>query len=213
MELKLAPWFNPNLQSSYFIVPGTIALLLVFLPPMICAIAISGEMESGAIIDMYSSPVSRTEYLLGKMLPYAVISFVDFLVFLFITMAVFHVPLRGDPLLLAAGTLAYIMASLGIGVLVAVLTKRQISAVLVTSIVTIMPVFMYSGYLTPLNCLPQSVKSNAYTLASTYYIDFVRKLMVKGTGFQYQAVNVAAIIVIGTIIFGLSILCFKKRLG
>ncbi|MCE1248655.1 MAG: ABC transporter permease [Firmicutes bacterium] len=213
VNLYISPWFNPTLRSEDYIVPGVIGVILVFLPPIIAAISVAKEKETGSIINMFVSPIGKAEYLLGKMIPYIVITYFNFILFFIFTVTIFKVPLRGDPVLLFAVSLLYSIDVIGIGLLVSVLVSNQISAILVSAVLNLIPAFMYSGFFIPLICLDDSAKQTAYSLITTYYIDFIRKLMIKGLGPDYLMGSITAMLIYGFAVYGLSIILFKKKLG
>ncbi|MBI2265770.1 MAG: ABC transporter permease [Armatimonadetes bacterium] len=213
VSMLTSAWFNPTLRSEDFIVPGVIAIMLIFLPPILAAISISKEKETGSIINMLCSPVSKAEYLVGKMIPYIVITYGNFLLFLLFTVTIFKVPLRGDLFLLLGVSLIYAVSVIGIGLLVAVLVGNQISAILIVAVATLIPSFMYSGFLLPTICMDSTARTISQILPPTHYIDFIRKLMIKGVGVLYLQSSIVMLILIALVLFGLSIALFKKKLS
>jgi len=212
VTLSTSPWFNPTFRSEDFILPGVMAIILVFLPPTIAAISLSKEKETGSILNMFCSPISKSEYILGKAIPYVAITYGLFLVFLAFTVFIFAVPFRGSLVLLMIVSFFYVLTVIGLGIFVAVLVKTQIAAILLTSILNMIPTFMYSGFMFPVICMDASAKSTAYMLPSTYYISFVRKLMLKGVGIEYLWVEALILAGMALFLFTTSIILFKKRL-
>jgi ABC-2 type transport system permease protein len=212
VSIYTAPWFNSTFRGEDFAVPGVIAIILIFLPPTIVSISLSKEKETGSILNMFCSPITKTEYILGKAIPYIVITYFNFILFLLFTIFIFHVPMRGSLLLLMGVSLLYVITVIGLGILVAVLVRTQIAAILITSVLNLIPSFMYSGFMMPVVCMDPSAKETAYSIAPTYYISFIRKLMLKGVGMDYLYRDVAAIALMAFGYFFLSIVLFKKRL-
>lgn len=212
VDIYISPWFNPSMRSDDFIVPGVIGIILIFLPPIIAAISLSKEKETGSILNMYCSPISKTEYILGKAVPYIALTFFNFFLYLIFTMTIFRVPLRGDPVLLIVVSLIYIITIIGIGFFIATLVNTQIAAILIVAVVTLIPSFMYSGFMLPVICMDKNAQAIAQSIPPTYYIDFIRKLMLKGVGINYLARDIIALIIIGVILYALAIAVFKKRL-
>lgn len=213
VRLFINPWFNPTLRSEDFMLPGVIAIVLIFLPPIIAAISITKEKETGSILNMYCSALSKTEYIIGKSLPYIILTYFNFILYLIFTISIFDVPLRGSLPLLLIVSLIYIAGTIAIGLFVAVLVNSQIAAILIVSIATMLTSSMYSGYITPVNCMEQNAQSIAKMLLPTYYIDFTRKLMVKGVGLDYLSGDVLCLIAISLILYSVTIILFKKKLG
>lgn len=213
VNIYISPWFNPTFRSEDFIVPGVIGIILIFLPPIIAAISLSKEKETGSILNMYCSPISKSEYILGKAIPYIALTFFNFFLYLIFTVAIFKVPMRGDPILLILVSLIYIITIVGIGFFVAALVNTQIAAILIVSVATLIPSFMYSGFMLPVICMDSNARSTAQCIPPTYYIDFTRKLMLKGVDINYLLSDILALIAIGVILYGLTIIIFKKKLG
>ncbi|MDQ7823900.1 MAG: ABC transporter permease [Candidatus Eremiobacteraeota bacterium] len=213
VELFVSPWFNPTFRSEDFIIPGVIAIVLVFLPPTIMAISITKEKETGMILNMYCSPVTKTEFILGKAVPYTVLTYANCLLFIFLSVFLFGVPFRGNIPLMLGVSLLYVIVVIGIGVFVAVLVPTQIAGILITSIVNLVPTFMYSGFMLPIICMDQAGKETAYMLPPTYYIDFTRKLMLKGVGLEYLWEDIVVLSAMAVGLFVISIILFRKRLG
>jgi len=213
VQIFTSPWFNPTFISEYFIVPGVIAIILIFLPPILASISLVKEKETGSILNMYCSPVTKTEYILGKAIPYITFTYINFFLYLFFTITVFKVPMNGSFLLLSLTTLIYVFSVIGIGFFIGTLVNSQIAAIMVVSVTTLTPSFMYSGFMNPLICLSDDAKYMAYMLPATYYIDFIRKLMLKGVGLNYLIADFLGLVFFAFILFLLSILIFKKKLN
>lgn len=212
VDLYISPWFNPTFRSEDFVVPGVIAVILVFLPPTIMAISISREKETGSILNMFCSPVTKTEFIIGKAIPYIAITYFNFLLFLGFTVFIFMVPLRGSLALLCAVSFIYVVAVVGIGVIVAVLVRTQIAAILITAVANLIPSFMYSGFMLPVICMEDSARQTAYSIPPTYYISFIRKLMLKGVGIEFLGHDILALGIMAFVLFAVSIILFKKKL-
>ncbi|MGV8122101.1 MAG: ABC transporter permease [Candidatus Xenobiia bacterium LiM19] len=212
ISIYTSPWFNSTFRGEDFAVPGVIAIILIFLPPTIVAISLSKEKETGSILNMFCSPITKAEYIIGKSIPYIVITYFNFILFLLFTVFIFHVPMRGNLLLLLGVSLIYVITVIGLGIFVAVLVKSQIAAILITAVVNLIPSFMYSGFMIPVVCMDPSAKETAYSIAPTYYISFIRKLMLKGVGMEYLSREILALALMAFGYFLLSIVLFKKRL-
>lgn len=213
VDIYISPWFNPSFRSEDFIIPGVIGIILVFLPPTIASIALSKEKETGSILNMFCSPITKFEYIIGKSLPYIVITYFNFILFLIFSVTIFKVPLRGDLITLLLVSLLYVIVVIGMGIAVAVIVNSQIAAILITSILNMIPSFMYSGFLLPIICMDPSGKETAYSIPPTYYIDFARKLMIKGEGLEYLKNDIIVLALMAVGLYTFSILAFRKRLG
>ena len=213
IDLEVSAWYNSAFRSEDFIVPAIAAIVMMFFPPLVGAISLAKEKETGSILNMFCSSITKAEYLLGKMTPYVVISYANTLLFIALSVFVFKVPMRGDLFLLVWVSVFFVASAVAIGLLVAVLVNTQIAAILITSIITLTPSFLYSGFMIPVSNVGAEGKYMAYMFPATYYIDLTRKIMVKGAQFVHLRFDIVIII---AFCFGLYLLCialFKKRLG
>lgn len=213
IELEVSGWYNSSFRSEDFIFPGIIALIMMFFPPLVSAISLAKEKETGSILNMYCSSISRSEYLLGKMLPYIIISFINCLLFIAFSVLVAHVPLRGSLILIIFNSLFYVATSIGLGLLVAVFVNSQIAAILITSMLTLTPTFLYSGFMVPVSNIEESSRFLSYLTPATYYIDLLRKVMVKGVSFDCVKFNTLVLMLLCFLVYFVCIKSFKKRVG
>ncbi|MBI4352964.1 MAG: ABC transporter permease [Candidatus Omnitrophica bacterium] len=213
IDLSVSVWYNPSFRSEDFIIPGIIAIIMMFFPPLVSAISLAKEKETGSILNMYCSSVTKTEYLLGKMTPYVLISYVNFLIFLLCALFIFEVPLRGDLPALLIVSAFYTATAVAMGLSIAVCVNTQIAAILITAMVTLTPSFLYSGFMVPVSSIGEEGRLLAYGLPATHYIDVARKIMVKGVGFAEVKLSVLALVGFCVGLYAISIAWFKKRLG
>lgn len=213
IDLSVSGWYNSSFRSEDFIIPAIIALVMVFFPPIVSAISLAREKETGSILNMYCSSLRKTEYLLGKMTPYIIISYINFVLFIVISVFGFNVPMRGSVLTLLFSGFFYVSAVIGIGLLIAVLVKSQVAAILITFVGTVMPAFLYSGFMVPMSSMDESARYSGYSLPTTYFMDIARKLMVKGSDIKYIWLDVVVTILFCLVIYILCIKFFKKRVG
>lgn len=145
--------YNQDLESVFAIVPGLIALLLALIPAILTAVGVVREKEMGSIVNLYVTPVTRAEFLLGKQLPYVLISVVSFLTLVALTILLFGVPLKGSFAALAFGAVLFVMATTGFGLLLSAFTRSQIAALFAALILTMLPSMLFSGLLRPVSSL------------------------------------------------------------
>lgn len=213
VDLNVSVWYNPSFRSEDFVIPGIIAIIMMFFPPLVSAISLAREKETGSILNMYCSCVTKAEYLLGKMFPYVVISYINLLIFVMLTVFLFDVPMRGNvPLFLFAGA-CYVATVIAMGLLVAVFVNTQIAAILITAVATLTPSFLYSGFMVPVSSIGKDARFICYSLPATHFIDITRKIMVKGVSFFYVKTSVFVLIAFCVGLYAISITAFKKRLG
>jgi hypothetical protein len=144
--------YNQDVKSIYAMVPAVIPILLIFIPAILMALGVVREKELGSITNLYVTPVTRLEFLLGKQLPYVVVALISFVLLLIQSQVVFHVPIKGSLLALSFGALLYVIATTGIGLLISTFTNTQIAALFGTAILTMLPTVSFSGLTTPVGC-------------------------------------------------------------
>ncbi len=175
--------YNQSFDSIYAQVPNTMALMLALIPAILMALAVVREKELGTITNLYVTPVSRFEFLLGKQIPYMVIAYGNFLIMALMAWFVFHVPLKGSFLALSVGALIYIAATTGYGMLISSFANTQIAALFGTAILTFMPAMQFSGMLTPVSSLSGMPALMGHIFPMTYFIPIAVGTYTKGLGF------------------------------
>lgn len=203
--------FNPVLRSSNFIVPGLIAAMLMFYPALLTTLSIVGEKGSGSIVVLYSSPLTKTELLLGKMVPYLLISMVNFVSMFLVAVYVFEVPFGGNIGLLLFASAIYVFATCSLGMLISILSNTQVTAILATVVATILPSFLYSGFLTPLSSASWTVWIISRFIPATYYLDILKGLFLKNTGLWIHMPSLLVLILYALIVNTISFKRFHKH--
>jgi ribosome-dependent ATPase len=203
--------YNQDFRSVYSMVPGTIAMLLVLIPAILMALAIVREKELGSITNFYVTPVTRLEFLIGKQLPYIAIALVNFTVLFLMAILVFDVPLKGSFLMLAAGTLLYVTATTGYGMLISSFTSTQIAALFGTAILTVVPATQFSGMLTPVSSLTGTGAIVGYSFPMTYFLKISVGTFTKGLGWHDLGGNLLALAVFIPVLTGASLWLLRKQ--
>jgi ribosome-dependent ATPase len=170
-SLRVRYWYNQELQSRYAFVPGMIAAVLLISPAILTAVAVVREKEFGAITNLYATPVTPLEYLLGKQIPYALISMINVGLLAAMAVVLFGVPLKGDVLAFALGGILYTFAGTGLGLLISSFARTQVAAVVMTVILTLVPSFLYSGLLSPVATMPLATRLVAHAYPAMYFLN------------------------------------------
>jgi len=205
-------WFNPELVSKNFIVPGIIVTILLFYPALLATLAVVREKEQGSILNILSSPIRPWEYIVGKTIPYLVISlFVFFFIFL-LAFWVFRIPFRGSFPLLLVSSIFYLVGTVGIGLVISILLRSQVGAMLMTSIATIIPAFLYSGFFVPISSMGKVAQVESFFFPSRYYMKIVRDTFLKGSGWDRLWPDILALALYAFTLLALSIRLFKKKI-
>lgn len=175
--------YNPDMESLAAMVPAVVALLLLFIPSILTALGVVREKELGSILNLYVTPVTKIEFLLGKQLPYIVIGMVNFLLMALMALLLFHVPVTGGFLALATGALLYLACATGLGLLMSTFMESQIAAIFGTAIATILPAIQFAGLLNPISALSGAGAIVGRLYPTTYFLTISRGTFSKGLGF------------------------------
>ncbi|HVB14998.1 MAG TPA: ABC transporter permease, partial [Stellaceae bacterium] len=203
--------YNQNFDSVYAMVPSTIALLLALFPAILMALAIVREKELGSITNLYVTPVSRIEFLLGKQLPYIAVAIVNFTLMLLMALVIFRVPLKGSLPVLVLGTVIYVTATTAYGMLVSSFARTQIAALFGTAILTVLPAISFAGMLVPVSALSGVAQIMGRLFPMTYYLPVSVGTFTKGLGFDDLGANLAGLAVFIPALTLLSLMFLRKQ--
>jgi ribosome-dependent ATPase len=199
------------MESVFAIVPGIIALLLALIPTVLTAVGVVREKEMGSITNLYVTPATRLEFLLGKQLPYVCVSLIDFVALVALTIVVFGVPLKGSFLALAVGALLFVTATTGFGLLISAFTKSQIAAIFAALILTMLPSMMFSGMIRPVSSLTGGAAVMGKLFPSAYFHKVSVGAFTKALGFGDLLGNYAALGAFIAAFLVLSLVLLRKQ--
>jgi ABC-2 type transport system permease protein/ribosome-dependent ATPase len=205
--------FNESLKTSYALVPGLIAIILLINPAVLTAIAIAREKEFGTIYNIYSTPLRKIEFLLGKTIPYMIISTINFFVVVTGVKVLFGIPMKGNLFVLLPGAVLYVLINVLIGLLISTVTRTVVSAQIVTLIVTIIPAFLYSGLLIPVSNLGVEGRIMAHIYPTMYFMRIIHGVYLKRLGLGALLTDIGMLFGYVIVLFTLAMLIFKKREG
>jgi ribosome-dependent ATPase len=175
--------YNQDFDSIFAMVPSTIAMQLALIPAILMALAIVREKELGSITNLYVTPVTRLEFLLGKQLPYIAVAMVNFFILLIMAVFIFKVPLKGSFPTLALGALIYVTATTAYGMVISAFTRTQIAALFGTAILTVLPAQMFAGMMTPVSSLTGMGAVMGRLFPMSYFLPISVGTFTKGLGF------------------------------
>ncbi len=181
LDVRVRPWYNPDLDSSTFIVPGIIGVLLAMMLILITSMAIVRERERGTLEQLVVTPISKTALMLGKIVPFIVVGYVQMTVILLLGKLLFDIPIRGSVALLYVLTFAYILANLALGLVVSTFTKTQVQAMQL-SFFFILPNILLSGFMFPRDAMPAFAQWIGGAVPLTYFLVILRGILLKGIG-------------------------------
>ena len=211
VDVQIRFRYNQDFRSVYAMVPGVIMVMLGLIPGIMTAIGVVREKERGSIVNLYATPVTGLEFLLGKQLPYIAIAFASFLSLLVLALLLFEVPLKGSFAALSVGAALYVTATTGFGLLVSSFMKTQIAALFGTAVLTIIPVIQFSGMFTPVSSLSGGPRIMGLVFPSTYFMQISLGTFTKALGFSDLAPHFWALVVIIAVYVALSLALLKTQ--
>ncbi len=203
--------YNPDVKSLPAMVPAVIPLLLLMIPAMLTALSVVREKELGSIINLYVTPVTRAEFLLGKQLPYIVLGMVNFLLMTLLAVTLFGVPVKGDLLTLALATLVFVSFSTGFGLFASTFTRSQIAAMFVAMIGTILPAIQFAGLLNPVSSLEGAGRAIGNVYPATHMLTISRGVFTKALGLGDLHASFVPMLLAVPLIVGLAVVLLKKQ--
>jgi ABC-2 type transport system permease protein len=211
IDVESRAFFNPNLESRNFYVPGIMAFLIMLVTLLLTCMAVVREREIGTMEQLIVSPIRPFELILGKTIPFAIIGYIDVLIVTLVGVFWFDVPIRGSVLLLLAATTLYLLSSLGIGLFISTISHTQQQAMM-TMFFFFVPALLLSGFVFPIANMPAAVQYLTYADPLRYYLVIIRGIFLKGSGFSVLWPQMVGLAVVGGIVFTISSLRFRKRL-
>jgi ribosome-dependent ATPase len=203
--------YNPDVKSLPAMVPAVIPMLLLMIPAMLAALSVVREKELGSIINLYVTPVTRSEFLLGKQLPYVVLAMFNYGLMTLLAVTVFHVPVKGNFLTLTLGALVFVIFSTGFGLFASTFTRSQIAAMFVTVIGTMIPAIQFSGMLNPVSALEGVGALIGRIYPASYFLAISRGVFNKALGFESLQNAFWPLLLSVPVILGLSIVLLRKQ--
>jgi ribosome-dependent ATPase len=203
--------YNQDFDSIYAMVPSSMSMLLALFPAILMALAIVREKELGSIINLYVTPVTRIEFLIGKQLPYVAVAMTNFTLMFLMALFVFKVPLKGSFPTLVLGVLIYVTTTTAYGMLISAFTRTQIAALFGTAILTVLPATQFAGVMTPVSSLSGMAQIMGRGFPMTYFVPISIGTFTKGLGFADLSANLAALAVFIPVLTLLSLLLLRKQ--
>ncbi len=211
LEVRTQVWYNPDFRSAYFMIPGVIGMILSFITTILTATTIVRERERGTIEQLIVTPIRSWELIVGKLLPYVILAFIETFEILIIGHLAFAVPVRGSLLLITLASGLFLMSSLGIGLFASTVANTQQEAML-TVMMFNLPMIFLSGFFFPIQAMPKFLQLVSYAIPLRYYLVVIRALMIKGVGFAAIQSEIISLTIFGVVIMGAAAMRFRKRL-
>ncbi len=211
VTIEQRAWFNPNLESRPYFVPGIIATLVLIVTMSLTAMAVVREREVGTLEQLMVSPLRPIELIIGKTVPFALVGLFDVVLIAVLGVVWFDVPIHGNPLVLLLGAVFYLLSTLGMGLFLSTISSTQQQSMLVSFFFT-MPAILLSGFTFPISSMPEWIQWLTYLNPLRYFLIVIRGVFLRGSGLALLWPQLAAMAVLGGVMMGLSALRFKKRI-
>jgi len=211
-DVRVRPWYNPDGITAYFMVPAILGIIVTMTMVIITSVAIVREREQGTLEQLLVTPLRPYELMVGKIVPYIILGYLQITVALLVGVLVFHVPIRGSIIELYLLTLFFITASLGLGLMISNIAENQMQAFQMSFFV-MLPSIMLSGFLFPRAAMPKIIYYFTFVIPLTYYLDIIRGIILKGIGFPYLVGQVTALLVFTLVVLTISVLKFRKQVA
>jgi ABC-2 type transport system permease protein len=208
---RVRVWFNPDLESRNFMVPGVLAMLLLIITANLTSMAIVREQERGTLDQLHVTPLGRWELVIGKLLPYGLVGVIDVLLVVAVAVFWFEVPLRGSVGLLLGSSLVYLLCTLGLGLFVSTISSTQQQAMMTSTFFFLVPMLYLSGFIFPIENMPRVIQWVTTVIPLRYFLVIVRGIFLKGVGFDVLWPQIAAMGAWGLTVLTLAAVRSHKR--
>ncbi|MCX5686803.1 MAG: ABC transporter permease [Candidatus Omnitrophica bacterium] len=213
LDARSRIWFNMGLTSTWFIVPGVIAMIIMIIAALLTSICIAREWERGTMEQLISTPVKAPELVIGKFIPYFAIGFFDLTVGVLMARFLFDVPFRGNYGLLFILSCLFLTGALSQGILISIVARTQLMASQLATLTTMIPTIILSGFIYPIFNMPKALQVVTYLIPARYYIVILRELFLKGNGIHSMWKDALFLLLFGFIMLGLAIRKFRKKVA
>lgn len=205
-------WFNPELKSSNYFIPGIIGLLLTIVTLLLTSMAIVKEKEYGTMEQLIVTPIKKIELILGKLIPFTIIGFIEVLLVLAAAFIFFDLEFKGSLLLLLISCIPFLFSTLGLGMFVSTITRTQQQAMMISVFLVMLPFIYLSGFTFPVENMPEIIQFASNFIPLKYFLIILRSLFLKGVGISEIWDEMLIMLAIGIVIFSASVMVFRKQL-
>lgn len=212
IDMRTRVWYNPDMESKYTIVPGLIGVIMMVITSLMTSLTIAREWEKGTMETLITTPIRPSELIIGKMIPYFAIGLIDVIIVIAIGEFAFHVPMRGSLGLLFVFTTIFLIGALSLGMLISIITKSQLLASQLATVLTFLPSFLLSGFLSPIANMPFFIQMITLLVPARYLIHFLRSIYLKGESIYTLYIEAAFLIIFALVTFLLANMAFKKKM-
>lgn len=213
IDLRLRVWYNPELKSRWFIIPGLIGIIMGVISALLTSLTVSREWEQGTMEQLLSTPIHPVELFLGKIAPYFLIGMIDVIISVAVGVWIFGVPLKGSLLFLFGVSSIFLIGGLSLGILISTVAKSQLVASQAAFLLTLLPAFMLSGFLYSIENMPPFIQKITYGVQSRYFVTVMKDIFLKGNNPMVLIKEILFLILFTAVVFVAAIKKFKKNMG
>jgi ABC-2 type transport system permease protein len=213
IDPRIRVWYNPELKSRNFIIPGLIAVIMAVITALLTSLTIAREWERGTMEQLISTPVKVPELILGKLVPYFFIGFIDVIFSVLLAVFLFEVPLRGSPLLLMLLSSIFLFGGLSLGILISIAAKSQLVASQISLIATFLPAFLLSGLMFSISNMPRPLQIFTHVIPARYFVTILKGIFLKGSTLRFLVFETTLLSIFGLFVFVAANKKFKKRIA
>lgn len=212
VDVRLRVWFNPDLESKDFVVPGLVAVIMTVIGALLSSLTVAREWERGTMEQLIATPIRVSELIVGKLAPYVGIGMLDVLLAVAGGTLIFGVPLRGSFWLLLGFSLLFLLGAVGLGLLISARSRTQLMASQLAMVATLLPSFMLSGFASPIENMPQALQIVSYAVPARYFVTALKGIFLKGIGLRMLWPEALFLAGFAAVVIALTMRAFRKRL-
>jgi ABC-2 type transport system permease protein len=212
VDARIRIWYNPELRSANYIIPGLIAVVMMVMTTMLTSLTVAREWENGTMEQLIVGPVQPLEIILGKTVPYFILGAAQIILIVIAGKLLFRVPIRGDIACLAVVSAAFLACALGIGLFVSISAKSQQLAYMLSILLTLLPSYLLSGFIFPIASMPKAIQAVTYLVPARYFLATLRGIFLKGYGFGLLWPEILSLIGFALFIFAVCVRRLRPRL-
>lgn len=211
VDVRPRVWFNTDMVSRNYIFPGLIAVIMMVISALLTSLTVAREWETGTMEQLISTPLRGSELIAGKLIPYFAIGILDFILSVLVGEFIFDIPLRGSLWLLFAISLVFLTCALSFGLLISIITKNQRLASQIAMVTTMLPAFLLSGFIFPLDTMPTTIQAISRIVTATYFVTILRGIYLKGVGLEVLGKEAVFLAIFGVAVLVISVKKFRKK--
>lgn len=212
VDMRIRAWYNPDLKSANYLVPGVLCMILLVVTMMLTSLAVVREREIGTLEQIIVTPIKPLELIIGKLTPFAIIGMVNVITIVLVAALRFQIPIEGSLFLLFALTVVFLTASLGLGLFVSTVSQTQQQAMMVSFFI-MQPSVLLSGFMFPIDAMPRAIQYLTYLIPLRYYLEIVRGIFLRGVGIEVLWPQTLCLLGLGCFLLLASVIRFGKRVG